>query len=307
MSKIRRPLVVIEAPSNLGLMPPAPGHEPGTRGAPDTLRSLGLHAALAPRQVVRVEPAAYDPDDRRPAGAIRNLAAIADHARHLADAVEAAVRADAFALVLGGDCSLLLGSLIGIGRTADPSLLFLDGHTDFFLPSQSGTGGAAGMDLALATGWGPPDLTDIEGRRPYVDAGRVAALGNRDHTPRPAAGLPDIAAAVRHYRPLAAMRAEAVGQSVGVAVDAIDGRTRPYWVHMDVDVIDSALMPAVDSPQPDGLDWAEAEAALRAALAGNSVGLQVTIYDPDRDPGLAAGRRLAGLLRAVLAEVTAPA
>lgn len=59
-------------------------------------------------------------------------------------------------------------------------------------------------------------------------------------------------------------------------------------------------MPAVDSPQPDGLSWHEAEMMLRTALEGEAVGLQVTIYDPTRDPGLAAGRRLAALIASVL-------
>lgn len=292
-----RPVVIVEAPSNLGLKPPAPGREPGTRRAPDVLRSLGLHDALVPRRVARVEAAPYAADRDRAVN-VRNMAAIAEHALRLADAVEAAIREDAFPLVLGGDCSILLGSLLGLGRVAEPAVLFVDGHTDFFLPSQSATGGAAGMDLALAAGWGPPELSGLAGRRPLVEPRRIAALGNRDDAARPQAPIPALAEVAACYMPLAALRERGVEASVAAAAGTLAGAT--CWVHLDVDAIDSTLMPAVDSPQPDGLDWVETEALLRAALANGARGLQVTIYDPDRDPELKAGRRLADVLAKVL-------
>jgi arginase len=294
----RKPLTIIDAPSNLGLQAPAAGREPGTRHAPDALRTLGLHERLSPRNVLRVEAAAYQPDDGRTVG-IRNVELIAEHAVRLADAVETAVRDGHFALVLGGDCSLLIGSALGLRRIGDMGLLFIDGHKDFYLPEQSSTGGAAGLDLALATGWGPQELTDIEKRGPYFQREHVASLGDRDDEPRSHPGIPQIGDAGFHYRPLHAVRKDGIEHSTRAALASI-GAGRPYWIHFDVDAIDSELMPAVDSPQSDGLSWQEAEIMLRTALEGKAVGLQVTIYDPTRDPGLAAGRRLAALIASVL-------
>lgn len=296
MTARAKPIVLIEAPSNLGLMPPAPGTEPGTRGAPDALRQLGLHDRLSPLDVTRIEAARYHPDDERTIN-IRNMAAIAEHAIRLADAVDEAAASDRFPLVIGGDCSLLVGSMLGLHRRSEETgLLFVDGHTDFFLPEQSATGGAAGMDLALVTGWGPPQLTDLEGRRPYVRPDRVAALGNRDHHKRRSAPIPSAAEAGFDYRPLEVLRAEGVARATASAVDRLGGAGPGYWIHLDVDVLDSAIMPAVDSPQADGLSWEELTELLRIALDGKALGMQVTIYDPDRDPGLAAGQRLVDAL-----------
>jgi arginase len=295
----RRPIVIIEAPSNLGLMPPAPGREPGTRHAPDVLRELGLHERLNVREVVRVEPHPYSEDDRRSIN-IRNVEAIAEHAVQLADALEAAIKARAFPLVLGGDCSLLIGSMLCMRRLGEPALLFIDGHSDFFLPEQSSTGGAAGMDLALATGWGPRELTNLEGRRPYVPAGHVAALGNRDLNRRREADIPDIADAGFYYRSLVDMRHEGIERATEKAVAAITSNSRRCWIHLDVDAIDSALMPAVDSPQADGFSWTEIERLLRAARPYDAAGMEVTIYDPERDPERAAGKSLVNLLASVL-------
>ena len=56
----------------------------------------------------------------------------------------------------------------------------------------------------------------------------------------------------------------------------------PYWLHVDADVIDSALLPAVDSPAPDGLTFEELSALLREVAPG-AVGVQITVFDPDLD------------------------
>ena len=296
----KRRLAIIEAPSNLGLMPLGDDPEPGTRHAPATLRRLGLHERLAVERVVTVEPPPYRRDDERRIN-IRNIEAIAEYSVRLADAVEEAVEAGYFPLVLGGDCSILIGSMLGLARQREAALLYVDGHTDFYLPEQSATGGGAGMDLALVTGWGPSALTDLEGRWPYVTTRRVAALANRNQEGAPPAPIPDIAKAGMAYRPLEQIRAEGVETCVNTALNRIDADREGFWIHFDVDAVDSRLMPAVDSPQADGLDWQEAAALLSAALKRRALGLQVTIYDPSRDPGHVAGKALIKWLVDVLA------
>lgn len=296
----KRRLVIIEAPSNLGLMPLGDDVEPGTRHAPATLRDLGLHERLGPVRVLAVEPPPYSRDEQRRIN-IRNIDAIAAYSVRLADAVAEVVDAGDFPLVLGGDCSILIGAMLGLARQREAGLLYVDGHSDFYLPEQSGTGGGAGMDLALVTGWGPAALTDLEGRWPYVTTRRVAALANRDREGAPAAPIPDIAESGMAYRPLEQLRAEGVEACVDTALTAIDADREGFWIHFDVDAIDSRLMPAVDSPQDDGLGWEEAERLLATALERRALGLQVTIYDPSRDPGLAAGKALVDLLVTVLA------
>jgi arginase len=71
------------------------------------------------------------------------------------------------------------------------------------------------------------------------------------------------------------------------------------WIHLDVDVLDDALMPAVDSRQPDGLSYDDVVSLLRPVIdTGRVVGMDVTIYDPDGDADGAAGRALVnGLAR----------
>jgi Arginase family len=57
-----------------------------------------------------------------------------------------------------------------------------------------------------------------------------------------------------------------------------------FWVHLDADVLDDAIMPAVDSRQPGGLSYNELIELLRPLLDSPlAAGMQVTIFDPELD------------------------
>ena len=298
----RRPIALIEAPTNLGLKPPAEGREPGVRRMPDALRALGLHEALGAESVERVEAPPYRPEREPPTG-VRNARAIAAYSADLAHAVEAALDGGCFPLVVGGDCSVLLGSALALRRRGRYGLVYVDGHEDFLTPARSPSGGAAGMDLALAAGCGPDELAALDGLRPLVHPEDIVVAGFRDEgEPYDHPDVEPARAAVTRYG-LAALR----DAGMAAAAEHIAGRVaRPElagaWLHLDVDVLDDAIMPAVDSPQPDGLTPAELETLVAPLLdSGAIVGAEVTIYDPDLDPTGAAGRRLVGVLERLFA------
>ena len=296
---VLRPLALIEAPSNLGLAPPSADREPGVRHMAQALRALGLREQLGAEDGGEVVAPPYGMNHDHATG-IRNAGAIADYSVELAGAVGRQIEAGRFALVIGGDCSILLGSLLALHPRGRHGLVFLDGHHDLQTPSVSRTGGAAGMDLALAVGIGPPVLSALGGAGPLLHPADVALLGVRDD---PAWYTGDDVVRARsamHVRSLADLRHAGMRASG----DTVAGQTaRPelagVWVHLDVDVLDDALMPAVDSRQPDGLTYEELETLLRPLLdTGRVVGMQVTIYDPDRDPDRRAARTLVdGLVR----------
>jgi arginase len=75
------------------------------------------------------------------------------------------------------------------------------------------------------------------------------------------------------------------------------------WIHLDVDILDPSVMPAVDSPDPGGLSAAELT-ELPAALAPRAVGAQVTVFDPDLDADGSHARLLCGILVAGLAPLS---
>jgi arginase len=279
-------IAVLGAPSNLGLKPYPDGRPRGVSQAPRVYRELGLVERLGARDLGDVQAPPYA-DFERPPGGTRNEGAIAAYSRSLADAVSPVTD---FLLVLGGDCSILLGSLLGLRKRGRVGLAFIDGHCDFALPSISVTGGAAGMDLALAVGRGGR-LARFAGE-PLLKEEDAVVLARKDQADEPYYGDDSI-------------RNSAVLDLPAGAVDsALERLTRPeldgFWIHLDVDVLDPEVMPAVDSPEPGGLGLEEL-AGLLVPLVRHpkALGMEVTIYDPSLDPDGVYGPRLVGLLEKV--------
>src|SRR3990170_8687031 len=169
-----RPYAILEAPSTLGLA------TDGVEGLPDRLLELGLAHRIHARRAGRL---AVPPKDPRPdpATLTLNANAIAAWSPKLANAVEEVLDAGEFPVVLGGDCTIMLGPMLALRRRGRYGLLFIDGNADFFQPDAEPNGEGASMDLALVTGYGPALLTDIEGRSPLVRPENAVAFAFRDH------------------------------------------------------------------------------------------------------------------------------
>jgi arginase len=234
---------------------------------------------------VRIDVPPYG-DVRDPETGILNPQGIAAVARDVASAVDASLDAGRFPVLLGGDCSIVLGPLLALRRRGRYGLAFLDGHADFQHPNDEPNGEVASLDLAVATGRGPDVLTDLEGLRPLVRDEDVALVGYRvlednDHF---------LGEHIRSTAITVVDLFEVQKTGTGRALEKVLATlTNPdlegFWVHLDVDVLDDALMPAVDYRHPGGLTWQETAEILGGLLASDGArGLEVTIFNPRLDP-----------------------
>jgi arginase len=282
---------IIEAPSPLGLWPS------GVERTPEVLLQLGLARALGARRAGKVEPPDYDPV-RDAATQMLNPVGIADYSPRLADAVGTVIDQGEFPVVLGGDCSILLGCMLALRRKGRYGLLFLDGHADFYQPEASLTGEAADMDLGLVSGRGPAVVTDLEGRRPYVRDEDIVLFAHRDTAAALKYGSRDVRETDITVLDLQAVRKAGVATAAAASVHRLAGSDRRgFWIHLDVDVLDDAVMPAVDYRMSDGLDFEELVAVLRAAIgSGRAIGLNLTIFNPNLDPNRSVARNLVAAL-----------
>ncbi|MBO0869536.1 MAG: arginase family protein [Micromonosporaceae bacterium] len=303
-----RPIAVLDAPTNLGLRPPTPSSTPGCAKAPGALRDHGLLGRLGARDAGCVTPPRYDPGDWQPGDGVCQADAIAWYSRRLADRIGTTIDAGEFPLVLGGDCSVLLGSALAVRRMAvrdelPYGLVYIDGHSDFRHPGNASYVGAAGGEsLALATGRGQPDLTDMEGLRPYVRDEHVVLLGIRAQDEYRL----DLQAAGVAFRAVPQLRGEGAGRTAQWAREQLS-ECMGYWVHLDVDVLDPAVMPAVDAPDEGGIAYAELELLIAGLVATEDcLGLEVTVFDPDYDPEGGYGRELVEALLAGLGPLVEP-
>ncbi len=284
---IKTRFAIIEAPSILGLFPR------GVETLPDALLAAGLADRLAARLAGRVEAPPYD-DRRDPDTKLLNPQGLAHYSVALADVIEPVLDRGEFPVVLGGDCSILLGCTLATRRRGRAGLLFVDGHADFYQPEAEPFGEAASMDLALVTGRGPAVVTDLEGRRPLVRDEDVAALARRDADETEELGSLRIEDTAIEVIDLAALREAGAEASMArvlrrVTSSDLDG----FWIHLDADALDDAVMPAVDYRMPGGLRWDELVAILHTAIAsGKALGIDVTIFNPKLDEDGAIARRL---------------
>ncbi|MGI9040583.1 MAG: arginase family protein, partial [Gemmatimonadales bacterium] len=215
-----------------------------------------------------------------------NPRGIATYTPQLADAVGAVLDRGEVPIVLGGDCSILMGPMLALRRRGRSGLVFVDGHSDFYGPEREPNGEAASMDLALVTGRGPAVLTDLEGRHPLVRDEDVVAFAMRDAGADPDYASDALPPALRAMD-LTHVRRAGAGSAASAAVAHLARADGPasFWVHLDADVVDDAVMPAVDYRMPGGLSFAELEVVLATfRAAGRVVGWDITIFNPSLDP-----------------------
>jgi arginase len=297
-----RSIAVVGAPSSIGLRP---HHETGApqdvRLAPGIYRDLGVIERVGATDLGDVEPPPYQDFERAP-GTARNELGVADYSRALADRIAAGVAADRFVVVLGGDCSIVLGCLLGAGGGRRIGLAYIDGHADFATPGESMTGSVASMGLALSVGRGDTPLARLASGGPLVRGKDVALVGRRDqgqsygHEALAVSGILDIPWA--SIAPSGAVQPSALDATALAVLERVAAAdTAGFWIIVDADVLNPEVMPAVGSPEDGGPNIDEL-AAFLGPLVGHpkALGLALTLYDPSLDPDRSSAGRLVELL-----------
>jgi arginase len=261
------------------------GTSRGEARAPRALRDAGLAQRTGARDFGDVYATVDDPNRDARTGVI-GFEQIRRASSEIDSAVAAVLDEGEKPLVVGGDCTVLVGALAAAKeQLRRVGLAFVDGHLDFFGGKTSPSGEAADMELAFVTGYGPEGLVDLVGPPPIAQPGDVVVMGHRAD---PEEGNPRESDLVDERIQLVEAPAikrgdpERLGRYVAERLEAQAGR---FWLHFDVDVFDQEEMPAVTYPLPDGLGWEHAEALLRPLVRSRRlVGLSVADFVPEKDP-----------------------
>ena len=261
-----RSVAVIGVPSSAGAF--ANGQE----AAPGALRAAGLidrlRAAGADVEDQDDSPVwRWRPDRARPRA--QNLEAVTDQVDTTRGRVGPAVREGRIALVLGGDCTVGIGTVAGV-LDVHPSvaLIYFDLHADMNTPESVVDGALdwTGVAHMLALDGAEPELTRVGRRVPMLHADQVVLFGHGmdQATAWERAQIERLGVArvpveeVRDDAESAARRALAVVRS----------RFDRYIVHLDVDVIDFTDAPLSENTGRNiGLPFDSAMAALRGLLS----------------------------------------
>src|SRR3989338_576130 len=219
-----------------------------------------------------------DPDTK-----ILNPVEVANYSVLLADAVERDMGMGNFPLVVGGDCTILIGSLLALKRKQKAGLFFIDGHADFYQPGVSPSGETADMELGFVTGRGPDILTNLEGHKPLVEESNTVLFGFRDEELIKQTGGQDVRKTGIHCVSLDDTRYYGFNNAVEGGIQKLTG-VDTFWIHLDLDVLSDEVMPAVDYRMGAGLSAGELVNVLRRLMnTGKAVGMSTAIFNPTLD------------------------
>jgi arginase len=213
--------------------------------------------------------------------------------QELSKIVGAMLDRQAFPLLLGGDCRMLVGIFAAFSqRETEAGLVFLDGHADFHSPETSPSGDPADMELAILTGRGPERITRIAGKYPLLKDEEVVVYGIRDWD--------HIGASNIEVYDRQRMIKNGIKHTVKKGLKNFYQKELPVWLHFDVDVLDPELMPVM-FPEPGGLTFEEAQEFLGFVWAsGLVIGMSIACYHPKLDIDGSAGAQLVTLVSEVL-------
>ncbi|HSD56896.1 MAG TPA: arginase family protein [Methanotrichaceae archaeon] len=291
-----KPISIIEAPlvveaywSGVSLMAQA-------------LREAGLQGRINVSTTTQLLLPDWKPY-RDPETHILNPGQVLDYSVKIANAVGEDISMGYFPLVVGGDCTVLLGCLLALRREGRYGLYFFDGHADFYQPDISPSGETADMELGLAVGRGPEIITDLEGMRPLVRESDVVLFGFRDEELIKQHGGQDVRASNMTCISLSDIRDDGFSNAVERGLEKLLGNVESFWIHVDMDVLDDIAMPAVDYRMPGGLSFGELVSSLRRLMTtGKAIGMDVTIFNPTLDWDGSLAEKIVDVIAAGLLE-----
>ena len=276
----RREYSVIDAPSILGLRPT------GVELLPKALRAAGLLERLNAQYCGIVAPSSPYNHSRDEETKLLNAEAIKEYSLKLAETVKRQLHKNKFPIVIGGDCSILIGNLLALRRLGRYGLFFIDGHSDFYLPEESPTGEVADMDLAIVSGHGPDILSNLDHLKPLVKEQDIVVFGYRDSAQSAQYGCQDIKKTTMiNAVELVDVKKLGLKNTATLGIQTLlKNELSGFWIHLDADVLDDSIMPAVDYRLLDGITFPELSNLLKLLLLSKkAMGISVTIFNPTLD------------------------
>jgi arginase len=233
----------------------------------------------------------------------QNVSAVVAQVTETAARVRAALAAGELPLVLGGDCTLELGTVSAHVTSDEPiSLLYFDLHPDLNVPEPGGPGALDWMGVAHLLGEekAVEDIAHIGPHFPLLAPEDILffAYGPENRTVWEKELWQR-----RGLRGVAVEEVAADAERVAArALAELEARSQRVLVHFDVDTIDFTDAPLSENTgRNEGLSFDVAMRALRALLSSERLSaVTITELNPDHDPnGATVARFVDGLVDAL--------
>ena len=284
----------------LGVPTSAAAMSGGHEAAPSALRSAGLIDRLKAvgyqvNDLGDDSPRLFKPDEESPRA--RNLASILAMLETLKPRVEQAVKSGALPVIISGDCSVALAVIAGARRYyRNIGLIYMDRDADFNTPATTPSGCVDGMVVAHLTGRGAAELVRFWGEPPLVREPDLALFGVDRLDPSEEEAL--ARSPLRRYM-AADVKRKGAAAAAREAIERVHGNTHEFVLHFDVDVISD--FGATNYPGSGGLMLDDVREALEIFVREkNLAAIEVTAYNPEKDPDGSGAKMIIDLLASVL-------
>ncbi|WP_181884612.1 arginase family protein [Neobacillus piezotolerans] len=264
----------------------AGGLHPGTELAPDALRKTNLLPSLLKMDCTVVDRGNLLQGKmlaRHNIPPVRNWPAPREVWDEIVETKETIFEKDAFSVILGGDCSIVVGAFTAFQQMFGENtyLIVVDGHLDTVAPQANRCIGAAGMGL-----WFLTQDTHVWWTGNRIPAGRIKAIGT--HTPGEQLGIEHIPYEKFHTE-------EGIEELSRILVSIPEDAG--ILVHFDVDVLHESIMPAAYSPSSTGLDFKTASVLFSVLLRDTRVkGIEITEFAAGMEGAAKSAETIADLL-----------
>lgn len=230
---------------------------------------------------------------------LRYVDEIVSACEKLAKKVEKSAKAGNFPLVVGGDHSIVMGTVAGLVRAKGPQgIIYIDAHGDFNTTETTPSGNIHGMGLSACLGLGDKKLCNIGGVNPKVKPENVALLGVRDLDPAERELIKKSEIYVATMRDI---DEKGMGKVVKEAIERAKDHTKGVHVTFDVDVLDPSEAPGTGTPVPGGLTMREAHLAMELLSERNvATSFELVEVNPLLDNGNRTAELAVGLVESML-------
>ena len=225
-------------------------------GLKEAITELGLHCidlgnidVPTPKQV-----------DSFPDPAMKYLEEVTAANKRLASRVTDCHKRGNMPLILGGDHSIAVGSVLGTQAAfQNIGVIWIDAHGDFNNNTTTISGNLHGMPLAACAGYGPPEMTDFKGDSvAYINPENIVLIGIRDLDKEEKLL---IRKAGVHVFTMADIDIHGMRHVMNQALRIVNEGTQGFHLSFDMDALDPKEAPGVGTPVPGGLTYREAHLA----------------------------------------------
>ncbi len=192
---------------------------------------------------------------------LRNLQEVIKLSSELAVAVNNAVKKNEVPLILGGDHSIAIGTLAGLGNHYENlGVIWFDAHADINTPDSTPSGNIHGMPLAISLGLGDERLTHLMGYAPKIKKENIIIIGARSIDDGERMLIKELGIKVYTMHEIDRLGMTYVMED---AISYLKGRhVDGVHLSLDLDALDPLYTPGVGTPVLGGITYRESHLAM---------------------------------------------